>query len=147
MAIQLSSGLRDHMLVTGSFKSGLDGGVLRIYAGTVPATADAAVTGNTLLCTISNNAAGTGINFETTVSAGVLTKAASETWRGQVVTNGTAAFFRFSAISDDGTSSTTTKRVQGTCAVVGGDLNFSNVSFVSGNYRTVESLNVTLPTV
>jgi hypothetical protein len=31
--------------------------------------------------------------------------------------------------------------------VVGGDLNFTNISFVSGNYRTVENLNVTLPTV
>jgi hypothetical protein len=94
MAVQLSSGLRDHMLVTGSFKSALDGGVLRIYAGTVPATADADISGNTLLCTISNNAAGTGINFETTVAAGVLTKAAAEVWRGQIVANGTPAELR-----------------------------------------------------
>lgn len=147
MAVQLSSGLRDHMLVTGSFKSGLDGGVLRVYAGTVPATADADISGNTLLCTISNNAAGTGINFETTVAAGVLTKAAAEVWRGQIVTNGTATFFRFSAIGDTTAASTTAKRLQGICAVVGGDLNFSNVNFVSGNYRIVDSLNVTLPTV
>lgn len=147
MAIQLSSGLRDHMLITGSFKSGLDGGLLKIYAGAVPATADADSSGLTVLCTISLDATGTGITFGSTVTAGVLTKNTGEIWRGLIATTGTATFFRFMAVGDTGTLSTTNKRVQGTVNVVGADINFSSISFVSGNYKIIDSLNVTLPVV
>ena len=145
MAIKLSSGLRDHMLVTGSFKAGLDGGVMRIYAGTIPAAADDALASATLLCTISLDATGTGITFESTVTAGILVKKAAEIWRGQIATSGTATFFRFVPIADDGTASTTAKRIQGTVNVVGADLNFSSVSFVAPNYKIIDSLNVTIP--
>ena len=147
MSIQLSSGLRDHMLITGSFKSGLDGGVLKIYAGAMPATADADSSALTVLCTISRDAAGTGITFGSTVTGGVLTKNTSEIWRGLIGASGTATFFRFMSIGDTGTLSTSAKRVQGTVGVVGADLNFSNITFVSGNYKVIDSLNVTLPVV
>ena len=147
MSIQLSSGLRDHMLITGSFKSGLDGGVLKIYGGTIPVTADADSSGATVLCTISLDATGTGITCASSVTAGVLTKNASEIWRGQISTSGTATFFRFMAVGDTGTASTSAKRVQGTVGVVGSDLNFSSISFVTPNYKIIDSLNVTLPLV
>ena len=147
MSIQLSSGLRDHMLITGSFKSGLDGGVLKIYAGAMPATADADSSALTVLCTISLDATGTGITFGSTVTAGVLTKNTGEIWRGLIGSNGTATFLRFMSIGDTGTLSTSAKRVQGTVGVVGADLNFSNITFVSGNYKVIDSLNVTLPVV
>lgn len=147
MAIQLSSGLRDHMLLTGSFKSGLDGGLLKIYAGAMPATADADSSGLTVLCTISLDATGTGITFGSTVTAGILTKNTSEIWRGQISASGTATFFRFMAIGDTGTLSTTAKRVQGTVNVVGADINFSSVNFIAPNYKVIDSLNVTLPLV
>ena len=147
MAIQLSSGLRDHMLITGSFKSGLDGGLLKIYAGAMPATADADSSGLTVLCTISLDATGTGITFGSTVTAGILTKNTSEIWRGQIAASGTATFFRFMAIGDTGSLSTTNKRVQGTVNVVGADINFSSVNFIAPNYKVIDSLNVTLPLV
>lgn len=145
MAIQLSSGLRDHMLITGSFKSGLDGGVLKIYAGAIPATADADSSGLTVLCTISNNATGTGITFANAVVSGILGKNTGEVWRGQIVADGVATFFRFMAIGDTGALSTTNKRVQGTVGVAGADLNFSSVNFVSPNYKIIDSLYVVLP--
>lgn len=145
MAIQLSSGLRDHMLLTGSFKSGLDGGLLKIYAGAMPATADADSSALTVLCTISLDATGTGITFGSTVTAGILTKNTSEIWRGQISASGTATFFRFMAIGDTGSLSTTNKRVQGTVNVVGADINFSSVNFIAPNYKVIDSLNVTLP--
>ena len=47
-------GLRNYMLDTGSMKTALALGFINIYSGTVPATADAALTG-TLLTTISVN--------------------------------------------------------------------------------------------
>ena len=147
MAIQFSSGLRDHLLISGSFKSALDGGVIRIYAGTMPATADADSSSLTVLCTISLDATGTGLTWGSTVTAGILSKNTAEIWRGLIGTTGTATFFRFMAISDTGAASTTAKRVQGTIGLVGADLNFSNVNLVAGNYRVIGSLNVTLPMV
>lgn len=143
---KISTGLRDHILTTGSFKGGVDGGVIFIYSGTPPATADAALLGNTLLCVISNDAAGTGITMDTTANAGVLGKNPGEIWRGQVVASATATFYRFAALADDGTLSTTAKRVQGTVATLAADLIFSNVNFVSGNYRQIDNYNVALPT-
>lgn len=147
MAIQISSGLRDHLLISGSFKSGLDGGVLKIFSGAIPATADADSSALTVLCTISLDATGTGITFASTVTAGILAKNASEIWRGLITTTGTASFFRWMAISDTGALSTTAKRVQGTVGLAGADLNTSNLSFVAGNYRTIGSLNVALPLI
>ncbi|TFZ81388.1 hypothetical protein [Candidatus Macondimonas diazotrophica] len=147
MAIQISSGLRNHMLISGSFKSGLDGGVLKIFAGAMPSTADADSSALTVLCTISLDATGTGITFASTVSAGILAKNASEIWRGQITATGTASFFRWMAISDTGALSTTEKRVQGTVGLAGADLNFSSLSFVSGNYKVIDSLNVALPLI
>ena len=40
MALKASTGLRNAMMTTGSLKSRLDLGFIKIYAGTVPATAD-----------------------------------------------------------------------------------------------------------
>lgn len=143
---KLSTGLRDHLLTTGDFQSGVDGGVIFIYSGTPPATADAALAGNTLLCVISNDAAGTGINMAATSASGVLGKNTSEIWRGRIVASGTATFYRFAAIADTGLLSTTEKRIQGSVGAVGADLIFSNVNFVSGNYRQIDNYNVALPT-
>lgn len=143
---KLSTGLRDHLLTTGDFQSGVDGGVIFIFSGTPPATADAALAGNTLLCTISNNAAGTGITMAAAAAGGVLGKNTAEIWRGQIVANGTATFYRFAPIADDGLLSTTAKRVQGTVGALNADLIFSNVNFVSGNYRQIDNYNVAQPT-
>lgn len=53
MALRLSTGLRNHLLANGSLRNALQGGILEIYSGSQPTTADAAVVG-TLLATISN---------------------------------------------------------------------------------------------
>lgn len=144
--MKLSTGLRDHLLAAGDFQAGVDGGVIRIYSGTAPATGDAALSGNTLLCTISNNAAGTGITMAATPAAGVLGKNATEVWRGQVVATGTATFYRFSSLTDAGLLSTTEKRMQGSVGQVAADLIFSSVSFASGDYKNVDVFNVAMPT-
>lgn len=143
---KLSTGLRDHILGTDDFIAGLNGGVIRYYSGTVPATADAALSGNVLLNVISNNAAGTGISFDPVPVSGVISKNPAEVWRGQNVANGVASFFRFSSLTDAGGASTTEKRLQGTISTVGADLNLSSTTMVSGNYRTIDSFNVAQPT-
>lgn len=52
MALRLSTALRNFLLSHGSCKNALQNGVLKIYSGTQPTTADDAVAG-TLLCTFS----------------------------------------------------------------------------------------------
>lgn len=47
--IQLSDGLRDFFMDGGSFKQAFSGGNLKIYSGSQPATANAAVTGTELV--------------------------------------------------------------------------------------------------
>lgn len=146
MSAKLSTGLRNHVMATGSLKAGLDGGVIYIYSGTPPATADDALVGNTLLCTISNNGAGTGITLDTTPVGGTLPKNPAEVWKGTVGATGAATFYRFAALLDDGLLSTVEKRLQGTVGTVNADLIFSNVNFVSGNTKQVDAYNVALPT-
>ena len=144
MAIKLSTGLRGKLMDTGSLKAVMAGGLIRIYSGVAPADADAAVTG-TLLCTVSNNSTGTGINFDAAAVAGVISKATAETWSGTNAATGTATYFRHVAAGDDGTLSTTQARIQGTISTVGADLNLSSVALVSGAAQTIDYYSVTIP--
>lgn len=142
---KLSTGLRDHMLVTGSVKSGLDGGVIRIYSGAVPADADASLGGATLLVTISNNDLGTGITLDATASNGVAVKESTETWSGTVASTGTASFFRYSGLTDAGGLSTTERRLQGTVGTALADLLVSSTTFTATNLRQIDTFNIAMP--
>ena len=144
MTIKISTGLRNKLMDTGSLKSVMAGGLIKIYSGAEPADADAAATG-TLLCTISLNSTGTGINFDTAAVAGVISKAPAETWSGNNASTGTAGYFRHVAAGDDGTLSTTQARIQGRVSTVGADLNLSSVSLVSGAPQAIDYYSVTLP--
>lgn len=147
MSFKISTGLRNHLLVTGSLKDALDGGVIRIYSGTEPATADAALAGNVLLCTVSNNGAGTGITLDATPSNGVVVKTVGETWLGTNVGSGVASFYRFSGLSDAGGLSTTEIRAQGTVAAVGADLNIADPDLVSGSDQRIDTYAIGMPAV
>lgn len=148
MTIKVSTGLRNKMLDTGSLKSRLALGFIKIYSGTEPATADAAVTG-TLLCTISVNGGGTGLSTEATAVSGVLAKAVAEVWSGPIVATGTAGYYRFSAAGDTGVSSSTEERIQGSVGLAGADLNLSSVALVTNASLTAQTIDyyvLTLPT-
>ncbi len=147
MSFKVSTGLRDHMLATGSFKNAMDLGFLKIYAGTEPASADAALGAAVLLCTLSVAGGGTGLTFEAVPVSGVLSKETTEAWQGSIVSSGTAAFFRLVLGSDTGVLSTSQKRMQGSIALVGGDLNLSNVVLTSPGIQTINHFNVALPTL
>lgn len=144
MTLKISTGLRNKLMDTGSLKSVMAGGLIKIYSGAEPASADAAVTG-TLLCTVSLGSSGTGINFDTTAAAGVISKAPAETWSGNNVATGTAGYFRHVAAGDDGTSSTTQARIQGSVSTVGADLNLSSIGLVSGAPQAIDYYSATLP--
>lgn len=144
MTIKISTGLANKVLDTGSVKSIFAAGFLKLYSGSAPADADAAVTG-TLLCTISISSGGTGVNFDTAAAAGVLAKAPAETWSGVNAATGSAGYFRHVAAGDTGASSTTQARIQGTVGTVGADLNLTSVSLVSGATQTLDYYTVALP--
>lgn len=147
MSIKLSTGLRNAALVTGSLKSLLDGKVLKLYAGTVPATADAALGGATLVCTVSNDATGTGLTFDGTPVNAVLFKTAAEIWRGVNAATASVSFYRLEAAADAGGASTTEQRVQGTIGAGGGaDMNLSSVALTTGASQNIDFFSIELPT-
>lgn len=148
MTIKSSQGIRNKILDTGSLKSRLALGFIKIYSGTEPTTADAAVTG-VLLSTISVSGAGTGLSLDTAASAGVLAKLTGQAWSGAIVATGTAGYYRFSAAGDTGVSSATEERIQGSVGLAGADLNLSSVALVTNAAVTAQVIDyyvITLPT-
>ena len=145
MGFEISVALRNALLV--EMKTQLDGGVIRIYddSAAIPSSPTDAVGSAVLLCTVSNNSAGTGINFDTAPASGTLAKAPAETWSGTNAASGTAAFYRFSALSDTGAYSTTEDRLQGTIGTVNADLLLSSTTLTSGNTQRVDYYTVGMP--
>ena len=143
MALKSSTGLKNQILTTGSLSSILTGGVIKIYGGAVPADADAAES-PTLLCVISDDATGSGLNFELTAVDGVIQKSTTQIWRGVNAASGVATHYRFVATGDTGGASTTEARLQGTANMVGADLNLSNTTLVSDASQTIDYYAATL---
>lgn len=144
---KFSTGLRNAMLASSNMKTALANGFIDIYAAPAPATADDAVGAATKLCRISLNSTGSGINFDTAASGGVLAKAPAEVWSGVNLATGTAVWFRHVGAADDGTSSTTQPRVQGTIATVGADYNVSSTGLTSGATQSIDGYSIALPTL
>lgn len=69
MTMRLSTGLRNFLAKEGSIDGALRNGIIEIYSGAQPASADAAPSG-TLLCTISNNS---GAVISEVIPTGTLT--------------------------------------------------------------------------
>lgn len=140
MAIKTSTGLRNHLAVTGSIKAALDLGFIKFYEGTEPATADAAVDG-TLLWTVSVDGDGTGLSFDAAAVAGAAVKPSAATWCG-ATTAGTPNYWRFVAVGDTGALSTTQERIQGTCGNVAGvDIFLTNPVLITDAALTAKELN------
>ena len=147
--MKASTGLRHAMLDTGSLKSSLDGGTVKLYAGPAPLTADDALNSqgaNTLLCTITDDGGAGTLTMETAATGGGLPKLASQVWKGTNAASGTASFFRFVASGDDGLLSTTQVRLQGTIATAGADMNISDVNLTAAAEQAVDFFVVGLPT-
>jgi hypothetical protein len=154
MSLMISTGLRNHLLDTGSFIAAADGMLLHIYGSPtsqaaanalIPSSADDAVGSATLLCTVSVSGAGTGLGFETTAVSGVIAKDSAESWYGENLASGYASFYRLTEAADDGSASTTTMRAQGTVGTVGTDLIIANAYMTIGEEQRVDSYVVGLP--
>lgn len=94
MTIRESTGLRNHLLSGGSFRSAFDGGILEIYTGAQPATADTAPSG-TKLVTITDASGAHTPEVQATgtaLLAGVAGTVTSMTVDGEELMDATATF-------------------------------------------------------
>lgn len=155
MAERLSTGHANAILT--AWATLYTNGVMEIYTGTPPATADLTEVGSgTLLAIISNNG-GTfvggsptnGLNFGTPV-AGVLDKAPAEVWTDDAMADGIMGWFRFYDNTYTKGASTTAKRFDGRISTVAGDnveLWFTNTTVLTGAPILVNTLPITQPMV
>lgn len=134
----------------GSLKGIFRNGVVGIYSGTQPTTADDAEAGS-LLCLITLASGAftpgspiNGINFGQ-VSAGTIGKALGEVWSGANVATGSAGWARFYANDKTTGASTTTARLDCSVATSGAQLNLTSTSLVSGVTTTIDTVAITMP--
>jgi len=145
MSYKISTGLRNHLAVTGSLRAAFNtASRLSIYGGAEVATADADATGASLLCVITGPSAA-GLEFEATATDGVLAKKASQVWSGVNLASGTATWFRLEETGDGRGASTTLKRVQGNIGIAIGDMVMIQNVLVSGNTKTIDGGGLTIP--
>lgn len=151
MTIRFSTGLRQYIANTGSFKAAMADGILRGYSGSQPSSADNAESG-TLLFEItesggafSSGFATNGLEFGTAV-AGVIAKATAETWKDNAANaTGTAGYFRFYANTVVTGASTTAVRFDGSIGVGTGDLQVSTTSVTADAPISISFFQVTFP--
>lgn len=115
-------------------------GSIKIYDGTKPTDANTAISGNTLLATLTlsstafgaSSAAGSAGSKVVTATANTITDDSSAD------NTGTASWFR--VLKSDGSS----KVFDGTVGTSGCDLNLASTSIVSGEDVSVTSFTITL---
>jgi hypothetical protein len=132
MAVGLTNALKNTQAnaVISAIDAGSTGGLIKIYSGTRPATADTALSGNTLLATLTfSTTSGTATNGVITFSAITADSSADAT--------GTASFARIT--DSDGT--TVMDLDIGTS---GSDINLSSVSINSGDSVSISSFTYTV---
>jgi len=126
-------------------------GVLEVYSGTQPGSADDEETGE-LLCVITEGGgpfvAGSpdnGLNFGEP-SNGTVDKVSSETWSGKVLKTGTAGWFRFYDNTYTKGASTTAKRFDGAISTSSNaELQMLNTFLTADGQLALANFPVTAP--
>lgn len=143
--IKLSTGLRRALAVGGSLADSLNGGLIRIYSGAIPASADADLGSAVLLNEISAGGDGTPVTFEPTAPLGVLVKSVSENWTGNNIAGGSPTFFRYVLDGDVGDASASAIRFQGTAGVLGSDMFIATLPLVEAQPLSFELFQLAIP--
>jgi len=144
-----STGLRNGLLITGSFKSLMDDARLKIYKGaTIPVSADAVLPGDATEMyefTVGDDGT-TDLTFAATAANGVILKTAAEAWQGEAAVAGDMAFWRLFVPADTGeTASTTAIRVQGTIGTAFADLIVANATKALNDPLTLDYFAIAIP--
>jgi hypothetical protein len=146
MAFNYSTGFKKAICDDASVKDTFDGGFIRVYSAPTapPATADAAIPGDSvLLVTYSDDGGAGGLNLEAAAVGGTISKLASQTWKGTAAETGTPAFFRYIQTGDSGAASTSAARIQGLIGTAGADMNLSSMTITDGNEYTLDYFSLT----
>ncbi|MNX75310.1 hypothetical protein D3C86_1067770 [compost metagenome] len=146
MTAKYSTALRNYLLDGGSLKAAMADGLIKVYTGSEPASADAAATG-TQLATYSDNSTGAGLDLGT-AAGGTIAKAPAQVWSGNAVASGTPGYFRWVLPADDGTLSSSAMRVQGKVGLVSdpsAQLALSSLTITAGAPLTIDTANITVP--
>lgn len=152
MIIRESTGLRNNRLKAGgkSLADALANGKIEIRTGTIPASADDAVTG-TLLCPVTlasgaftSGVATNGINLDV-AAAGAVSKKTTETWSGLNVAGGVAGYGIFYANTVATGASTTAERVYFDISTAGAFLNMTDTTLVNGEPTVISTFVFTQP--
>jgi len=153
MALRLSTGLVTELMGDGSgnsLKELLANGVMDIYSGSQPSTADAAESGIKLASItlasgdFTGGVATNGLEFDAAVD-GELSKAAAEVWSGIGLAVGTAGWFRFYANDYTLGASTLTVRFDGNVSTAGSQLVLSATAVKVALPITIDTFTLTLP--
>jgi len=126
-------------------------GIIEVYSGTQPTSANNAPNGTKLITftlsggafTAGSHANGLVMDEESSGTMGILS---GDSWEGVAVVTGTATWFRFkgNATDADGVS-TTLIRMDGSVATSSADLVLSTTSIVSGRTYRLNSFDFTMP--
>ena len=154
MALRLSTGTRNALAGTsgtgdGSLRDVFNAGVIAIYTGAQPATADDAETGTLLGYITVNSAAFTpgsptnGLVWGDAVG-GVCPKPPAIEWSITPTASGTAGWARLYDNARELGASATAKRIDVACGVGVGELRWTTVAFIAGTKFTVETLNLSV---
>lgn len=133
---RFSTGYRNGLLDAGMLTD-FDSGVLEIRTGTQPASANDAPAGS-ILASITLPADA----FAAAASGGSLAK--TGTWEVASATGGgsPAAWFRLKTSTDGGGSSTTDKRIDGSCGTTDADLILTTLTIANGDKVVIDTFNV-----
>lgn len=137
-------------LSNGSVKNIFKDGVLEIYTGTQPATADLTEPGTKLVRITESSgafAAGVvtnGLEFQDS-SSGVMAKLSTETWSGLGLAIGNAGWFRFYTNAYDDGATSTGIRFDGSVAVSGAQLNLNALAVTVDLPVSIITFTVTMP--
>ena len=150
MTVKLSTGFRDALLNNQGFSEIFSAGVIAVYTGAQPATADDAATG-TLLGYITKDGAAfvpgsptNGLSWGT-AAGGVINKN-SDNWRLTGAAAGTAGWSRLMGnAADNGLASTTLPRIDGAIATSGGEINLTSLSIGIGSVTTIDAFTYAIP--
>jgi hypothetical protein len=151
MTVKLSTGARNALAGATGFGATFEAGVLFVYSGPQPLSADNAPSG-TLLGIVTRDG-GTfafgspenGLSFGTPAS-GTVAKKAADNWKFSGIARGTAGWFRLMGNASDGLGqSATAPRMDGSVGVSGADLNLSNIAVEVGAPHTIDVFQFTIP--
>jgi len=137
----------------GSFQDLMKHGVIDIFSGVQPNTADLTEAGFTKLVTITldGNAHNTstgenGLEFEDSAVSGTLSKKTGDEWKGDPDAPGTAAWFRFYDQTHTTGASSTAVRLDGAVNLSGAELNVASTDVALGTDFIINQFDVIMPT-